>query len=199
MITEKEYNILHNYCAVHINKDAIWRSKNGETIPGKAPGTQYTWQFYLRKVLFNPEIATAVSMMYLHKIEKEIGNFDFQIAGLETASTPLIMSIVMVAMQNGIKLNAFSVRKNQKEYGLRNWIEGIPDPDLPVMVCDDLCNSQSSMAFAKNIIEDHGLFVMNKAFSVVNKRNNPDGKDFNLPDHMEVIHLFSLDDFGLKY
>lgn len=199
MLSEKEYNILHNHCALHINKHSIWRSENGETIPGKAPGSRYSWQFYLRKSLFNPEIATAISMMYLDKIEKEIGHFDFQISGLETASTPLITAITLVAMQYGIRLNAFSVRKEQKEYGLKNWIEGVPDPDLPVMICDDLCNSQSSMLFAKNIIEEHDLPVMDKAFSVVNKRNDPDGKDLHLPNYMEMMYLFSLDDFGLQF
>ena len=198
LISEAQQEYFYEYCKQYIDNHCIWRSENGERIPGKIPGTFYTWQFYMRRGLFNPVFATAMSLLYLQKIQDEIGHFDFQIAGLETASTPVIVSLCLTAYDQGINLNAFSVRKERKEYGLRNWFEGIPN-NLPVMLCDDLCNSQNSMAKAKHIVESNGLKVMDTAFAVVNKRNSPTGKDFNLPQHMNVISLFNLDDFNLVY
>jgi orotate phosphoribosyltransferase len=171
-------------------------------MPGKLPGTRYTWMFYLRNGLFNHEFSSAISQMFLYKAIHEIGHFDFQITGLETASTPMLTSIPLIGRVFGIDINSFSIRKERKEYGLQNIIEGLPN-DKPCLLLDDLCNSSASMRRAHDVLLEEKLQVMNFAFCIVNKVNKDihaqsrQTTDMYLPDTIKMIHLFDLDDFNL--
>ena len=60
--------------------------------------------------------------MFIYKVEREIGHFNFQLSGLETAATPMLSAIPLVLKGFGINLNSFVVRKEQKTYWIKNWI-----------------------------------------------------------------------------
>lgn len=200
-ITEQEKHIFREWLIDYIDKNCIVRIQPGKPqMLGKAPGTSYNWQFYLRRGLFNPDFNEMVAHLFLDLVQEKIGHFDFQIAGLETASTPLLVSIPIVARSFGIKLNAFSVRKNRKEYGIHNWIEGIVEKDKPVLLLDDLCNSSNSMQKAMYTIHgDQKLEFLKFAFAIVNKSEEVFKKCKNMPPDMQMLSLFSLKDFTLEY
>jgi orotate phosphoribosyltransferase len=205
MIFEQErYDYLYNWCKSFIDENCIVRNKK---MPGKIPGTTYTWMFYLRNGLFQHQFLSAISQLFLYKVQKEIGHFDFQIAGLETASTPMLAGIPLTATAFDISINAFSVRKEKKEYGLKNWIEGLPN-DKPVMMIDDLCNSAVSMKKCYDVLSNtkvnqKNIEVMNYAFTIVNKVNKKVHKesrqktDMYLPEKIKMLYLYDLDDFNL--
>jgi orotate phosphoribosyltransferase len=140
--------------------------------------------------------------MYLYKIKQEVGHFDFQIAGLETGSTPLLAGIPLISRVFNLDINSFSIRKEQKTYGLLNWIEGIPN-EKPVMLIDDLCNSSMSMKQGYDILRKENINVFNYAFTLVNKVNKNIHKeirtrtDMYLPENIKMLYLFDLDDFNL--
>lgn len=144
--------------------------------------------------------------MFIYKVEREIGHFNFQIAGLETASTPMLTGIPILSRKYGININAFSIRKEPKEYGLKNWTEGIRDPNYPVLLVDDLCNSANSLLKAYDIISHLGMEPLNYSFTIVNKTNREDenkikfDKYFNHygVNNMNFLYLYTLDDFGLN-
>ena len=171
-------------------------------MPGKVPGSTYTWMFYLRNGLFNHNFLINVSQMFLYHMERADPNFDFQITGLETAATPLLAAIPMVGSIMGVDLNAFVVRKTRKEYGLQNIIEGLPNNKLSVII-DDLCNSSKSMAQCLKVLQEEQIPIANVAFAIVNKSNKEVHdearlkSDMYLPPEIKVISLFTLDDFGL--
>jgi orotate phosphoribosyltransferase len=129
--------------------------------------------------------------------------FNFQITGLETASTPMLASIPIVAKAMEVDINAFVVRKTRKEYGLLNMIEGLPNDKLAVIV-DDLCNRSRSMAQCLKVLHAEGIPVANVAFAIVNKSNKEVhdkdrlNGDMYLPKEIKVISLFDLDDFNLS-
>lgn len=199
MISDKEYEDLYKWTEDYIDKKCIIR-KTG--MPGKIPGTKYSWIFYLRNGLFNHEFSSAIAQMFLYKIEKEVGHFDFQICGLETASTPMLATIPLVGRIFGLDINSFSIRKNQKEYGLQNWIEGIPN-DKPCLILDDLCNSSMSMKKAYDVIQKQKLPILSQSFCIVNKVNKQTHDkdrvehDMYLPKDMKVLYLYDLDNFNL--
>jgi orotate phosphoribosyltransferase len=199
-VTDEDRQVYRDYLKEYIDKNCIIRVPPGsQPMLGKAPGTFYTWQFYLRRGLFNPLFNEMVAALFLDLIQKEVGHFDFQIAGLETASTPLLVSIPMVAQRFGIQINAFSVRKNRKEYGLHNWIEGGVIRDLPVLLVDDLCNSSNSMQKAMyTIYGDQKLGFTKFAFSVVNKSHDVFKNCKTMPEDFKMLSLFSLRDFNLS-
>lgn len=172
-------------------------------MPGKTPGSQYSWMLYLRNGLFNPEFLSAVSQLFILKIKEKIGHFDFQIAGLETGSTPMLAGIPLVGREFNIDINAFSIRKNQKQYGLLNWLEGAPN-DKPVMIIDDVCNSSKSMKKCYDVCSSSRLSIFNYAFCIVNKSSNKVSNnhyvntDEYLPPNIKIISLFDFNDFNLN-
>jgi len=158
-------------------------------------GKRYSWQFYLRRGCFDATFNSVLAQMFLYKVEREIGHFAFQISGLETAATPMLSAIPLVAKGFGIDLNSFVVKKEQKQYGIRNWIEGCPNPDLPVMIIDDLISSSNSMLIANKILQEKmDLKTMDYVFGVVNLRSTT--HCLKLPDK-KILYLFDCDDFNL--
>ena len=198
-ISDKQYLELHEWVFHYINDKCIVRNTK---MPGKAPGSTYTWMFYLRNGLFNHQFLINVSQLFLYHMERMDPKFNFQLTGLETAATPMLAAIPMVASAMGIDINAFVVRKTRKEYGLKNIVEGIPNDKLAVMI-DDLCNSSQSMAQCLKTLGQEQIPVGNVAFCIVNKSNKGVHEetrlktDMYLPSEIRVISLFTLDDFGL--
>jgi orotate phosphoribosyltransferase len=141
--------------------------------------------------------------MFFLKVKEEIGHFNFQLAGLETGSTPLLAGIPIIGRVVNIDLNAFSVRKERKQYGLLNWVEGLPN-DKPVMLIDDLCNSSMSMKQCYDVCKNEKLEILNYAFCIVNKVNKKIHtedrvkSDMYLPPSIKMLYLFDLDDFNLS-
>jgi orotate phosphoribosyltransferase len=158
--------------------------------------------FYLRRGLFNPDFNIAVARMFIYRMERIDPDFNFQITGLETAATPMLTAIPMVAKLYGLDINSFVVRKKRKEYGLMNLFEGRPNQKVSLML-DDLCNSGNSMAQCYRVLEGENMEVAKVAFVLVNKSNkgvHSDSRlngDMYLPQDIQVLSLFTLDDFGL--
>jgi orotate phosphoribosyltransferase len=193
------YQELREWTMQYIDKHCIVRNRR---MPGKAPGTTYTWMFYLRRGLFNHEFLSAVAQMFYYKARYEVGHVDFQLTGLETAATPMLAGFPLIGRALDVDMNAFVVRKDQKTYGLQNWIEGVPN-ERPAMIIDDLCNSSASMAKCYRILKDHNIPILPYAFSIINKVNKGvhtetrEKTDMYLSPDIKVLSLFTLDDFNL--
>ncbi len=199
MVEEANYTELWQWGKDYINTHCIERRDIAHAIPGKQPGTKYTWMFYLRRALYNPEFLRAVVTMFTQRVQQEIGHCNFQLSGMESAAVPLLIGI---SLQTNIP--AFSVRKNRKTYGLLNWIEGVPRVDRPVLLVDDLCNSSTSLRHAHDRCLEHGLSILPYSFVLVNKVNKAvhektrQRRDMYLPAAIKVIYLWDLDDFNLS-
>lgn len=203
ILTPDEYHSKWLFVRDFIYQFCIYRVQPGEPLlKGKDPNTWNARQFYLRRGLFNAEFLATVSELFLQKIYEEIQTFDFQIAGLETASTPLLAGIPLIAAKHGVDINAFSIRKTRKEYGLLNWIEGRVN-DKPIMLVDDLCGSTASLNTAYNtLIKVNLTNILNLAFCVVSKNTSLEDRkklteNSYLPEDVRVSYLYSLRDFGL--
>ena len=198
-VNDPQYEVLKEWVHNYIDTKCIVRDQE---MPGKAPGSTYTWMFYLRNGLFNHQFLINISQMFIYHMERIDPKFNFQLTGLETAATPMLAAIPMVASVMGIDLNAFVVRKDRKTYGLLNVIEGVPNNKLAVII-DDLCNSSRSMAQCLNTLTAEDIPVANVAFVIVNKSNEEVHDNFRmigdmyLPKEIKVISLFTLDDFDL--
>jgi orotate phosphoribosyltransferase len=198
-VNDPQYEVLKEWVHNYIDTKCIVRDQE---MPGKAPGSTYTWMFYLRNGLFNHQFLINISQMFIYHMERLDPKFNFQLTGLETAATPMLAAIPMVASVMGIDINAFVVRKDRKTYGLLNVIEGIPNNKLAVII-DDLCNSSRSMAQCLNTLTAEDIPVANVAFAIVNKSNEEVHDNFRmigdmyLPKEIKVISLFTLDDFDL--
>lgn len=190
LIDDKEYEILHDFCRRYIDEYCIWRPKNEEE---KKKAGQHG-QFLLRRGIFNSQFATAISLLFLKKIHDEIGHFNFQIAGLETGATPLVQAINLVALQRGINLNSFIIRKDVKASGVKNTVEGIPHPRLPVLICDDTTISGKTISKAQSFVKKKGYAAHDIVFTIVGGDKAP-----LLDENTKHIMLYNFDEFDFKW
>jgi hypothetical protein len=149
------------------------RADKDHAMPGALAGTVYTWMFMFRPALYNTEFVANLSKLFLYKMSAVVGNLNFQLAGLEGDQSPLLTGIPLVAdVLYGVKLNAFGVRNARKKYGLLNWIEGTPDPKLPVLLVTDICNSGTGLKRCYDICTQQNIPLLGQGFAMVNKFNS---------------------------
>lgn len=172
-----------------------------EPLPGKIPGTTYEWQFYLRRGLFNEKVLGTVGSLFWEMFKDMYQEHPFQIMGLETGSTPILVCISMMAPYYGINVNAVSIRADRKKYGLKNRFEGIIDYSLPVVLVDDMCNSKNTLMRSMKYCLDEGLQIYKCGFAIVNKDvegSHPD-HDKYIGKGYEVKSIFKIDEFVTDY
>ena len=198
VVDKAKYDELWEWGRHYADHHCIIRRDKDHMLPGLPYGKNYRWQFYPRRGLYQPEFLRAVIQMFVYKVEQEIGHFNFQMCGVESAATPILCGAMLLN-----NIHVFSCRKEQKPYGLMNWLEGLPDPNLPVMLCDDLCNSTMSMKKAYTHCKEENLRIMPFAFSVFNKVNkgvhaqSRQTTDMYIPSWIKMLYIYDLDDFKL--
>lgn len=186
----------------YINHTCVYRARNkSELIPGKIKDTQYIWQFYLRRALANDQFCKYVGITFWEMCGADFKKRQFQIAGLEWASTPLLCAIGTQAKKFGINCNTLSIRANRKPYGFKNRFEGIIDYNLPVLVIDDLCNSKNTLIRARQYCLDEGLEIYDYGFAIINK--DVDGShvdhDKYIGDDFKFKTVFNLQDLDMRW
>lgn len=137
---------------------------------GKLPGARYKQQYYLSNLLYNQDMMQSVVQSFFEIVNKEIGTWEFQLAGREWSAIPLLIAIPMSLRYYGIDLNSFMVKRKRKTYGRHNIIEGVPNK-LPVLIVDDICNSTDSFRHCRDVCvsEELDLKVLPYVFAVLNK------------------------------
>jgi len=201
-IDEKLKTELRQWLWTDINDNCIYRVPFGaEELPAKMPGHTYIWQFYPRRGLFNAKFMNAVGVLFWDMFAEDYKRSPFQLAGLETGSTPLLCAITMTAPLYGIDVNTISIRASRKKYGLKNRFEGIINRDLPVLLVDDMVNSRNAIAWAKYYCELEGLKIYNNAFAVLNKDIEGAGteSDKYLGDEIKIKYIFKVTEFFLDW
>lgn len=158
----------------------------------------YTWQFYTRAAMLNPIVLELVTDHFFYMFEPILQ--DVQLAGVESASTPFLTAFVMRAYQKGIDLNAFSIRKDRKPYGKKNWIEGRV-LNKPVMLIDDLTSESHKTIFhASRILNLHRIDTINQNYCLIQKQKRSEVKPVQLETgEVHINSMFMLDDFDLTF
>jgi len=196
-LLDEDREMMRSYLKSYINDHCIIRAKPEDKILIHSSSTKENivwseWQFYLRRGLFNSEFLTKCGLLFWDIFYDEYKQNPFQVTGLETAATPLIVGISMAAPVFGIEnFNCFSIRKELKPYGLMNRFEGIVDPLLPVLIVDDICNTRGTIAKAIKFLKKENVEIYPKAFSIV----NVDAECRNKSQE----NLFFLHDFNLSW
>lgn len=184
-----------NYTDVRnaINDEAIVRVPEGvEPLKGKKPGTTYTWQFYMAQAMYDMATAEATAFLFWQKHRKLK---PFQLGALETGGLPIASAIQFVGFYFfGKSTRMFSVRKETKEYGCINDIEGpLHNTDLPVILIDDLLASGATGKRAEDVLKFYGYDLLEIWAPVIKIHEmNLD----EVPNHWDWV--YNLDDFSLN-
>jgi len=201
-IDEDEWRARERALRDYINDRCIKRvpPNSRELTQMDEPGRFYEWQFYLRAAVLRPDHLNFIAQYFWGLYRERFMQRPFQIAGLESAATPILTSILLTAQAaTGRGINAFLVRKERKAFGLRNIIEGIPN-DEPVVLIDDFTSPQHITTWnAIRAIIAEKLELYGAGFVVVYK-----GRWTDVPRKLETSYgdimidtIFTLDDFDL--
>ena len=198
----KLFNFINSNClfraGCRYGKPPMLRWTGAKPIPVEADSSG---QFYFNRLLLDPEMMEIVGEMFWEKcwdVWRDEGKF--QIAGLED-STPLVLAIrqagrkftnsILQPTHGDFNISGVYVRKEQKRYGLENWIEGILEPNVPVMLVDHATNSKGMTRKAYDVLVSLGFHVLPVGFSMIRFHNNEGTSPLE-----DVRYLFEKTDFA---
>jgi orotate phosphoribosyltransferase len=168
-----------------IDHQGIYRCLPGSHLPGKAPGAQYSWQFYLRRVMYDPVFIGNAAQLLADQLDLK----GKQLGACEDAGVPIACAISLLT---GTPM--LSIKKTRKAYGLLNYIEG-PITGDPVILIDDLAGSQKSLMNAQSILNAFKIPVASQYATLVNKTVGT----HNTYLKGDLKSLFTCEDFNLSY
>jgi orotate phosphoribosyltransferase len=118
------------------------------------------------------------------------------VGGLTFGADPMAMATAFVSGLKATPMNAFSIRKTQKDHGIVRWIEGDMTPGQRVVIIDDVVTTGGSTIQAIERARSEGLEVV-KVVILVDRQ---EGGLENLRDHVsDVTAIISRDDLMAQW
>ena len=113
------------------------------------------------------------------------------VGGLTFGADPLAVATAFASELRGQPINAFSIRKTQKDHGIVRWIEGDVQPGQRVVIIDDVATTGGSTIKAIERARSEGLEVVKSVILVDRQEGGLD----NIRMHVEdVSAIISRDD-----
>lgn len=148
--TEKVRQFIEDNCIARVPYGEKILLKRGAKIGSPDISHYYTWMFMSRAATYDPAVMNEVNDHFFSIFEDKLRD-GYILVGIEHSSTPLITSLVLEGDRRGIQIPAFSIRKEQKEYGLKNWTEGTISRGNKFIFVDDI--SSEYRTALKHVIE----------------------------------------------
>ena len=180
--------MIWEYLRNEVEHKGIYRvPPNGRNLPAKAPNRGYSWQFYLRRCLFDPKFVIGAAELLVNKLPDK----NIQIGACEDAGVPLGL-----AMSAILGTPMISVKKSRKVYGLLNFTEGVAT-GKPIVLVDDLAGSQDTLKKSVSILHAFNLPTADFYVALVDKTQGTHKN--NYVGAKELISLFTCDDFAMSW
>ena len=126
-----------------------------------------------------------------HLMFQAIKNLDVKgIGGLTFGADPIAVATAYTSELKGKSVKAFSIRKNQKNHGVIQWIEGDLSPGDRVVIIDDVATTGGSTIKAIERASSEGLDVV-KAILLVDRQ---EGGIENIRNHVPDVSSLILRD-----
>lgn len=156
-----------------------------------ASGRTSSYLFNVKNLFSEPEASSLLTDKLLATLDEL--EFDY-IAGLELGAVFPICCAVLRSQESDRPVRGFVIRKETKEHGTENRIEGLPT--LPsggrVVVVDDVTTTGSSLLEAVEVVRGIGCTV-EEAVAIVDRE---EGARENLASNgVELVPLFTREDF----
>jgi orotate phosphoribosyltransferase len=156
-----------------------------------ASGKESTYYINSKKVLFNAEAVWLLGDI-LWDLTKDL---DIQaIGGLEVGAIPMATAASLHHHMHGRTLEGFFVRKQAKEHGTQQRIEGLVRSGDRVAVIDDVFTQGTSVLQAVEEVEKLGAKVV--AVSCIVDRL--EGARERLAARYNYLPIFTIRDFGIE-
>ncbi len=173
-------------------EDLLQEIKAKAVVHGKvilSSGKEADYYVDLRRVTLDSVAAPLVGEVMLDATSQ----FDYDaVGGLTLGADPVATAMLHAASKRGRKLDAFVVRKSEKQHGLQRRIEGPDVKGRRVLAVEDTSTTGGSVLTAVEALQEAGAIVVGVAV-IVDRGAGPKVKEANFP----YIAAFTLDDLGL--
>jgi orotate phosphoribosyltransferase len=156
-----------------------------------ASGKESSYYINSKKVLFHSEAAALLGEA-LYDLTQDL--HVQAVGGLEVGAIPLTTAAVMAYHQHGREMEGFFVRKQAKDHGSKDRIEGVLPPGARVAVLDDVLTTGGSAQQAVEAVEAAGASVA----AVVCIVDRLQGAHELFSPKFEYRPIFTIRDFGIE-
>jgi orotate phosphoribosyltransferase len=152
-------------------------------------GQEADWYIDLRRVMLAGQAAPLAGRVMLDATS----SLDYEaVGGLTLGADPVALAMLHAAAARGRKLDAFVVRKAQKEHGLQRRIEGPDVAGKRVLAVEDTSTTGNSVLTAVDALTEAGAHVVGVAV-IVERGARQAVADRGLP----YLPAFEMADLGL--
>lgn len=109
------------------------------------------------------------------------------VGGLTFGADPIANATAFASELKGAPINAFSIRKNKKDHGIAQWVEGDLQPGDRVVVIDDVATTGGSTIKAIERARENGLEVVRAVVLVDRQEGGLDNIRSHVPDTLALI------------
>jgi orotate phosphoribosyltransferase len=109
------------------------------------------------------------------------------VGGLTFGADPIAMATAFTSGLKGQPIQAFSIRKTQKDHGIARWVEGDLKPGARVVVIDDVATTGGSTIQAVERARDAGLTVIRAVVLVDRQEGGMENIRKHVPDAKALI------------
>jgi len=167
--------------------------KSKAVVHGKvilSSGKEADYYVDLRRVTLDAVAAPLVGEVMLDATSQ----FEYDaVGGLTLGADPVATAMLHAASKRGRKLDAFVVRKSEKQHGLQRRIEGPDVKGRKVLAVEDTSTTGGSVLAAVEALQEAGAIVVGVAV-IVDRGAGPKVHEAKLP----YIAAFTLADLGLN-
>ena len=128
--------------------------------------------------------------MYLagHLVFEAICDLDVKgVGGLTFGADPVAVATAFASKLKGQPIQAFSIRKTQKDHGIVKWVEGDLAPGDPVVIIDDVATTGGSTIKAIERAQSENLDVIRAVILVDRQEGGLDNIRAHVPDTKAII------------
>jgi orotate phosphoribosyltransferase len=109
------------------------------------------------------------------------------VGGLTFGADPIAVATAFASELNGRPLDAFSIRKTQKDHGIIKWVEGDLQPGKPVVIIDDVATTGGSTIKAVERAQSEGLEVIKSVILVDRQEGGLDNIRAHVADVSAIV------------
>jgi len=155
-------------------------------------GSMSRFYFNMKPVTHSPEGLTLIGDLYMDKLN-ELGIRPLSIGGLTMGADPIADAVAMASFKRQPAVEAFVIRKEPKQHGMKLQLEGYVKPCNTAVIIDDVVTTGASTIKAIEIAEDFGVEIL--AVIVLVNRCEQNGMENINRRGYPVYSILDIEDF----
>jgi orotate phosphoribosyltransferase len=159
-----------------------------------ASGVSSKFLFQLRQTTMLAEGATLIAEIVLEYMQRHGIHC---IGGLVQGAVPIGQSVLMLGHAKQYPIHHFFVRKEIKQHGARERIDGYPMDESEVLIVDDVATKGGSIKTAiENLLKEHPSCVVRRALVIVDRQEGA-AEALLANRNVQLVSLFRKSDFPI--